>query len=168
MSNLLPFTALALTLGLGLQAAPPAEDHTERPRMEEMQARVAARLHLTEAQKASIQETRARHHESLSAKRKAARTAHATFTQAMRNPESKPEDLKALHQTATALTFDLELEHRALRQELRALLTPEQREQSARMEGRMEGRREKMGRGRWGHGAEMGPLGESKGISADR
>jgi len=165
MSNLLPYTALALTLGLGLQAAPPAEEHTERPRMEEMQARIAARLHLTEAQKASIQETRTKHHESLSAKRKAAMAAHEAFTQAMRKPESKPEDLKTLHQTATALSFDLQLEHRALRQELRALLTPEQREQSARMEGRFEGRRERMGRR---HGLEMGHPGESRGISADR
>ena len=43
--------------------------------------------------------------------------------------------------TLADLAFDLRLERRAMKQEIRAILSPEQREESARMEGRMEGMR---------------------------
>jgi Spy/CpxP family protein refolding chaperone len=53
--------------------------------------------------------------------------------------------------------FEAMLERRAMRNEVRAVLTPEQREQAARMEGRMQGRmqgRGMNGQGRRGMGSE--------------
>ena len=155
MSSLLPVGIITLALGLGLQttaqdaAAPrPAPRHEDRHE----EARLAAKLHLSDAQKVSLQGIRAKHQDSLASKRTAAAEAHTALGQAMDKPESRPEDLKALHQTYSSLSFELKLEQRAMRQELRAQLSPEQREQSARMEGRMEGMRRPHG----GHGPAQG------------
>ena len=98
-------------------------------------------LHLSEAQKTSFQAIHAKHQDSLAGKRKALEAAHAAFKEAEKAPDAKPETLKALHRTLSDAAFELRLEHRAMKQEIRAILTPEQREQSARFEGRMEGMR---------------------------
>lgn len=164
MSRTLPLTAIALMFGLGFQATaqeavPPTPS---RPGLEQRQQRLATRLRLTEAQKASFKAVQAKHQDALAAKRKAAMTAHDAFAQAMQKPESKPEELKALHQAYSSLAFDLALERRALGQECRALLTPEQLEQRARMEGRREGM--KAG---WRHGAGFRGHGEGMGLGND-
>jgi Spy/CpxP family protein refolding chaperone len=136
--NILPsLTAIALTLGLLPASA--QEIPAPSPRHPEFQARIAKRLHLTEAQQTSLKAVRVKHQEGLAAKRKAAFEARATLAKAMQNPDSKPEDLKTLHRTAADLAFDLRMDQRAMRLECRAILTPEQREESARLRGRMEG-----------------------------
>jgi len=142
MSLTTPLTVMALTFGLGFL---PATGHEcpcpdPGPRAEKLDDRFATALHLTEAQKASIKELRARHKDGLEARRKAMETAWTAFREAERKPETKPEELKALHRTASDLAFDLKLEHKALRKEVGALLTPEQREKAAYLLGRMEAR----------------------------
>lgn len=163
--------ALALAVIPGFSQAPapqapppPPAQHRERPRPEEfhkrMQDRVERALHLTDAQKASIKEIRARHHDGLQAKAHAAKDAGKAFMEAMHKPDTKVEDLKTLHRAQADANLDLLLEHRAMRQEIKAVLTPEQREKAARLEGRMEGMR--MGRrgGFDGEGGRGGWSGE--------
>jgi Spy/CpxP family protein refolding chaperone len=123
-----------------------------------MEARFEARLHLTDAQKASFREIRAKHQEALAAKRKAAFEAGKTLAKALANPESKPEELKTLHRSAADLAFEARLEQRAMRLEIRAILTPEQREEGARMEGRMEGMMMSRGAGHWHEGGMGGGM----------
>jgi len=105
-----------------------------------MEGRMAAALHLTEAQRTAVKELRAKRQAGLEAKEKALKAAWTAFREAERKPETKPEELKALHRTASDLAFDLKLEHKALRKEVGALLTPEQREKAAYLLGRMEAR----------------------------
>jgi Spy/CpxP family protein refolding chaperone len=107
-----------------------------------MLARMAEQLKLTDTQKASFKAILAKHQASMAAGRTGVAEARRALDEAMKQPDSTPDALKALHRTLSDRAFDQMLEHRALRQELRAILTPEQREQAARMEGRMEGRRE--------------------------
>jgi len=109
---------------------------------EQMLARMAEQLRLTDAQKASFKASFAKHQASMAAGRTGVAEARKALDEAMKQPDSSPDALKALHRTLSDRAFDQMLEHRALRQELRAVLTPEQREQAARMEGRMEGRME--------------------------
>ena len=138
-------STLALTLAMGLPAlaqdAPPPHP-MHGPRAEQMEARMAKHLQLTEEQKTAIKALRAKRMPALKDKRQAMETAREAFRTAEARPESKPEELKALHRTFSDLAFDLKMEHRALRKDIGALLTPEQRVKAAYLLGRMEGRRE--------------------------
>jgi Spy/CpxP family protein refolding chaperone len=138
--NILPtLTTVALTLGLGLMPASAQDAPAPSPRHPEAHSRMGRRLNLTEAQKTSLKAVRDKHQDGLAVRRKAAFEARAALVKAMRSPDSKPEDLKTLHRTAADLAFELRMDQRAMRLECRAILTPEQREESARMRGRMEG-----------------------------
>ena len=95
-----------------------------------MTDRFVKALALTPDQKTRFDAVMAAHKAPLETKRKAS----------MKEPETKAEDLKTLHRAAADADLDMLLEHRSQRQEIRALLTPEQREKAARLEGRMEGR----------------------------
>lgn len=129
-----------------------------------LQGRMAAQLQLTEAQKASLKAITDKHKASLASKRKAVMDARRAFFTALQNNDSSADALKTLHRTLSDLTFERMMEGRAMRQEIRAVLTPEQREKAARMEGRMEGMR--MARSGFrgeggmmrGHRGEPGPL----------
>jgi Spy/CpxP family protein refolding chaperone len=106
-------------------------------------------LNLTPEQKTKWDGILAKHKPAQEARRKAAMEADKALRDAMKKPDAKPEELKALHRAAADARFDAQLEHRAQRQELRDLLTPEQREKAAFILGRMEG-------GRRGHGWGQG------------
>jgi Spy/CpxP family protein refolding chaperone len=158
----------ALALGAGLvpalaQDAPPPPAPAKQDGMRDWsQGRMAEQLKLTDTQKASLKTIMAKHHDALSAKGKAAKEARRAFFEAMQKPETSPETLKALHRTMSDAGFEQLLEGRTMRQEIRAMLTPDQREQAARMEGRREGMR--MARGGFGfggmmHGGHHGPQG---------
>jgi Spy/CpxP family protein refolding chaperone len=123
---------------------PPRAEEGARRMEERRQDRLDKALNLTDAQKTAIRDLRAKHRDALEAGRKAAQEAHKAFADALRKAETTPEELRKLHRAASDATFEQLLAHRTQRQEIRALLTPEQREKSARMEGRMEGMR--MGR----------------------
>lgn len=157
--------ALAVALGSGLmpamaQGAPGPDGANTMPGRDGhsgwMEGRMAAQLNLTEAQKASLKDIQAKHKDSFAAKKKAAMAARKAFFEAIQKPETAPETLKALHRTLSDLEFDRMLEFRAMRQEMRAVLNPEQREKAARMEGRMEGMRMARGGRGWDGGMGMG------------
>jgi Spy/CpxP family protein refolding chaperone len=107
---------------------------------------MARRLNLTEAQRASIKAIQAKHQASMAGKRQGLETARRAFFEAMKKPDTPPDTLKTLNRSLSDQRLDLMLEGRAMRQEVRAVLTPDQREQAARMEGRMEGMRMAGGR----------------------
>jgi len=118
--------------------APPMHMHGEgRGWMEGM----AAKLKLSDAQKASCKDIIAKHKAGLESKGKAAREARRAFFEAAQSPDTTAEALKGLHRTMSDADLDALLERRAMRLELRAQLTPDQREQAARMMGRREGMR---------------------------
>jgi Spy/CpxP family protein refolding chaperone len=100
----------------------------------------AARLGLTAAQRTSWQAIVEKHRASLDQKRQAAFDARQAYWEAAGKPDTAPDTLRQLHRTLSDQAFEAQLERRALRQELHAVLTPEQRERAARMQGRMEGR----------------------------
>jgi len=87
------------------------------------------------------------------------RAAVQALFEAMQKPETAPETLKGLHRTLSDLEFDRLLEFRAMRQEMRVVLNPDQREKAARMEGRMEGMRMARGGRGWDGGMGMGRVG---------
>ncbi len=97
---------------------------------------VVRRLKLTEAQRASLQAVRQRHAEALRGGRQALRQARHAFREALRNPDTPVEQLRPLHQALAQRQFELIAERRTMRGEMRALLTPEQREEAARLRAR--------------------------------
>ena len=126
---------------------------------------MSKRLKLTEAQKKSLKEIRAKQAEALKAKFTAAQEAQKAFHEALAKPETTNDQLRILHQKATDAQFEILLAHRETRNAIRALLTPEQREQWARFEGFEMGRR--MGHGPefgFGHGAPLHPMGGPQGM----
>lgn len=154
-------------IALGLAALPALAQNTQPPALVQppapdgdgtrMQARIAAKLQLTDAQKAGCRAVLDKHRDALAQKGRAAFEAHRAFREAFDKPETTPDALRALHRAWADQAFEQQLERRAQRQELHALLTPEQREKAARMEGRMEGMRAAR-RGGW-EGAAMGHRG---------
>jgi Spy/CpxP family protein refolding chaperone len=152
LAHSLTMLGLSLALGSGLvaQDAPvppkPAAPH------DWIQGHMAERLKLTDAQKASLKDIMAKHRANLMAKGKAAKDARRAFFEAAQKPETSADTLKTLHRTMSDQGLEFMLERRAMRQEIRAMLTPDQREQAARMEGMKEGMR--MTRG--GFGGMMG------------
>lgn len=174
-------TPIALVLGLGFlpasaQATPeaPAAKDVHRPNrpgpmgrgegMAKLEERFAIAVHLTDAQKASIKEIRSKHQATLEPRMKAAQEARKAFAEAARKPETSLADLKALHQAAADKTFDLRMDHRAQRLEIRALLSPEQREQAAKFEGRLEG----MAMSRNGGNRRWGQRGQGASFRAEK
>jgi len=105
------------------------------------------RLKLTEAQKKAIEAIRAKHAESLKAKFDGAASAKKALHEALEKTDSTTDQLRSLHKTAADAQFEVLLAHRAMRQEIRAQLTPEQREQAARLEGFRMGRMDRRGHG---------------------
>ena len=133
-------------------------------------------LNLTEAQQTKLKALHESHQAAFKAKGEAAASAHKALREAMANAATDAKALKTLHDKASAAQFEVVLEHRALRQEVLPLLTPEQKAQfdkhpmgmgmgmgsrGGRGMGPDSGRR--MGQGS-GHG--MGP-GSGSGMHAD-
>jgi Spy/CpxP family protein refolding chaperone len=185
MKTLLPITGIGFALVLGTlalparaQSATPAQppavqDPAATPAMPMhpgarmgqdgpfgwMLGRMATKLHLTDPQKASCRTILDQHKASLAAKRQALAAARTAYREAYAKPDTSLDTLKSLNRALADARLDHQLELRTLRQELRAVLTPEQREQAARMEGRWEGMRQARG-GRCAMGpGRMGPRG---------
>jgi Spy/CpxP family protein refolding chaperone len=139
------------------QAPPVAAPGAAQPRRmdgDKWMARMADKLQLNDAQRASCKAILDKHRDALRGDRQALADARQAFGAALGKPDTPADTLRTLHRALADRQFDQLLEARTLRQELRAVLTPEQREQAARMEGRMEGMR--MARrgmdGGWRHG----------------
>ncbi|MCE1205257.1 MAG: Spy/CpxP family protein refolding chaperone [Holophagaceae bacterium] len=132
------WSALALTLtALPLAAQPGAG----RP------GRIAQALNLSDAQRTKIRTIREKHRPELRIRRDAARQAQAALRTALREAATPDAQLRALHDKASAARFEWMLARRTARTEVRAVLTPEQRERAAELRGMARGQRwERTGR----------------------
>ncbi len=88
-------------------------------------------LQLTADQKTKIQALRAGQREAMAPKRRTAQEARAAFAKAMRDPATPEATLRDLHQRASEAHFQMLLAGRASQAQVRALLTPEQREKAS-------------------------------------
>jgi len=158
---------IALALGIGLApvlAQQPEKLPAPRPPHPGKALRdeaMSKRLKLTEAQKKAIEAIRAKHEEAMKPKFQAEKDAQKAFHEALAKTDTTPDQLRALHKTASDAQFEVLLAHRALRKEIHDQLTSEQREEAARMEGFWMGRGQR-GFGGPGFGAEghgFGPEG---------
>jgi Spy/CpxP family protein refolding chaperone len=148
-TSTLRFAALAgalLALGASLSAQDPGPGFGQGPRHGRGAGRALMGLNLTEAQQAQVKAIHERHQAAFKTKGETAAAAHKAFREAMANLATDPKTLQSLHEKASAAQFDLMLEHRAARQEILPILTPEQKAQF-----------EKRGSGMGGMG--MGPRG---------
>jgi len=141
----LPMKSARLALALGVSLAPAlAQSHPrpqgERPGRAARDEAMSRRLKLTEAQRKAITDIRAKHADVMKAKFEASQSAHKTFQEALQNSSTTPDQLRTLHRTASDAQFEVLLSQRELRNEIHAILTPEQREQWAKMEGFRMGR----------------------------
>lgn len=134
-------TILAVLLASGLFGQAPEG----RPAPEPRPRAHHPRLGLEQGQKDKLKAIREQHRTAIRAKREAAREARRTLTQAMRDPATAQAELKRLFDQAAERRFDLLLEMRSLRAEVRDVLTPEQRERAAEWHGRMMERRRMRG-----------------------
>ena len=134
------WTVLTLTLAtlpLGAQVGP----RREGPRAE----RIAQALHLTDAQKASIQALRQKHQAGLLHGREVVRQARQALRSALQDAATPEAQLRTLYDQAAAARLDLLLARRTLQKETQALLTPEQRLKAAELRGFAQGQlRERM------------------------
>jgi Spy/CpxP family protein refolding chaperone len=91
-----------------------------------------ADLNLTPDQDKAIHALMDKHHAADKAKRRAAEDADDAFRQALEDPAVSDPQLKPLHDAASEAHFQMFLEHRALRREIDAVLTPDQRARARR------------------------------------
>ena len=98
-------------------------------------------LGLTEAQLASIHAIREKHRPDLLLRRDAARQSGLALRTALGDVATPRPRLQSLHDQASAARFEWMLARRSIRQEIRAVLTPEQRERAAELRGLAQARR---------------------------
>ena len=121
-SLLWPTLILALAaLSLSAEPAPGPPPRSER---------TAQALHLTEAQKAAIQGIRTKHRAELVLHRDAVHQTRTALRTALREAGTPEVQLRALHDKSATARFELMLVRRSVRQEVQAVLTPEQRAQA--------------------------------------
>jgi Spy/CpxP family protein refolding chaperone len=131
MTTLLKTTLIAALALLPLAAQPaPGRGPQAEGRQQALQ--------LTEAQRTSIRAIREKRRPDLTARRDAMLHARIDLRSALRDPATPETRLRVLYDKASAARFELLLTQRALRQEVRAVLTPEQQARAAEM--RHEGR----------------------------
>lgn len=99
------------------------------PRHEGGPGHIFQQLNLTDVQKASLKTIADKHRANLDALRKTSEAAQQAFQKAMKDPAIKDADLKALHTKVSDARFAKILEHRAMMQESKGILTPEQKTQ---------------------------------------
>lgn len=97
------------------------------------EGRIGRALALTDAQKASIQAIREKHRPDLAAQREAAREAQTAFRAAIQDPATPESQLRLLHDKAASARFGMLMAGRAMRQDIQAVLTPEQRAKAAQL-----------------------------------
>jgi Spy/CpxP family protein refolding chaperone len=128
---------------------------------------MAERLKLTEAQKASFKAIHEKHQASAKARRETVQAAAKAFREAARDPKVGTDQLRRFHQALADARFEAMAAQRAMKLELRALLSPEQREQAAELRGMAQARRhDRMQRQRgFGPGPKMGlGMGQRQGM----
>jgi Spy/CpxP family protein refolding chaperone len=158
---LAPLLLAALTLPLAAQAPPPPPPSgragQDPEAMKRRQEFMAERLKLTEAQRASFKAIHEKHQASAKARREAAQAAAKAFREAAKDPKVSTDQLRRFHQALADARFEVMAAQRALKLELRAILSPEQREQAAELRGMAQARRhDRMMARRHGQGPGMG------------
>jgi Spy/CpxP family protein refolding chaperone len=138
MKSMLWSTLLLALLALPL-AAQSGPDRGSRPE------RIARALQLTEVQKTSILGIRARHRPDLVLRRDAVKHARIDLRTALQDAAAPETRLRALYDKAAATRFDLILAQRAVRLEVQAVLSPEQRAKAAEMREHLRRRTMKAG-----------------------
>ena len=143
--------ASALALSLTAQQPPPPGPQGpqgRRPAMArvaragERMAFMAHHLKLNPQQRTQMKEIHQKHREAIQAKQKTATAAREAFRKAAQDPAGSPDQLKTLHQAAADRQFEVLMEHRAVKLEARALLTPEQKAEADRLRALGEERRQ--------------------------
>ncbi|WP_306589982.1 Spy/CpxP family protein refolding chaperone [Geothrix sp. 21YS21S-4] len=129
--NFLSRSAAILALTVLPALAQTAPEAPARPAPEP--SRLARVLGLTETQRASIRAIREKHQPAMAALRASARQAQGAFRAALRDGATADAQLRTLHDQASSARFELLLAGRSLRQEMRAVLTPEQRAKAAEL-----------------------------------
>jgi Spy/CpxP family protein refolding chaperone len=99
----------------------------------EAMAFMAYHLKLTDQQKAQIKDLRLKNLDSIKAGRTAAMDARKAYALAAQDPATPVEKLKALHQDAADKRFEVLLAQRAVRAQMREVLSPAQRTEMDRM-----------------------------------
>lgn len=120
----------------------------------EMMRMIADRLDMTEEQRAQVRELHEQHREAMQAQREQLREAQRQLADQIHAATLDEGAIRNAAATVAALKADHAVAKAALHQEVRALLTPEQREQFSEMQERHRERMEegKGFRGRGGHG----------------
>jgi Spy/CpxP family protein refolding chaperone len=126
MKAMLWSTFLLALLALPLSAQP-GPDRGSRPE------RIARALQLTDVQKASIQDIRAKHRPDLILRRDAVQHARIDLRTALQDTATPEPKLRALYDKAAAARFDLLLAQRSLRLEVQSVLSPEQRAKASEL-----------------------------------
>lgn len=145
-------TFLSLALGLTLVAPmigqePPPRPHPGMQRGHGFGPMMMWGLDLTDAQKASMKAIATKHRESMKPTFEAAAGARKALRVAMMNPATPVDQLKALHDKASQVQFELALDRRAMHQETLALLTPEQKAKADKLRSEMQARHQDHPRG---------------------
>ncbi len=123
----------------------------------EMLRMMADRLDMTEEQRAQVRELHYQHREAMQAHREQLREAQRQLADQIHAAAFDEGAVRNAAATVAAIKVDLAVAKAALQQEVRALLTPEQREQLSEMQERHRQRMEE-GKGFRGRGAH-GPHG---------
>lgn len=131
---------LAAALPLGAQAPPPRPHNP---------GRMAQALGLSPEQQTQMKAIREKHLDALRADREASRAQVQAFRATMQDPKASEAQLRQGYDQMSAQRFHTLLDRRAMRQEMRAVLTPDQQAKAdamraqfrERMKARMEQRR---------------------------
>ena len=128
---LVPF---ALAAGLMAQAPPPGPPqefpHHLAGKSGMRAGFMAKQLNLSDDQKAAMKAIGQKHKDELKANHQAQQAARKAFQSLMADPNAKIADIQAAHQVLSQRSLDMALAGRALRAEMRAVLTPEQQAQA--------------------------------------
>ncbi|HJU84429.1 MAG TPA: Spy/CpxP family protein refolding chaperone [Holophagaceae bacterium] len=127
---------LATCTLLGAQAPDPAPAPQAGPRAE----RLARKLNLSDDQRQKLQAIRARQRQEAQARLPELKARHQALREAMRDPATSESELRRRFDAANDARFRMLLARRAARQEMQAVLTPEQRAQAAQLRERFHAR----------------------------
>lgn len=141
-ARILLASLLALSLAAQEAGPMPGRAMARRAKAGEQMAFMAHHLKLSEQQKAQMKEIHQKHREAIQTKQKAAMEAREALRKVAQDPAASTEQLRKLHQSAADRQFEVMLEHRTVKLEARALMTPEQRTEADRLRALGEERRQ--------------------------
>ncbi len=128
--------ALLLTTCALLSAQTPDARPMPGPRGE----RMAEKLHLTDDQKAKLQAIRQRQRQDMQSRLPELKARHQALREAMKDPAASQSELRRRFDAVNDARFQAMMARRAARQEMQAVLTPEQRAQAEQLRERFHAR----------------------------